>query len=82
MGGRMKQRKQTRPRQRRQDQDQAQPDTPGELMTPLEVAQYFGVRLRRVRNWERRRYLTPVVRRGERVYMTIEVEHLAAMYGR
>ncbi|MFM9643156.1 MerR family transcriptional regulator [Streptomyces turgidiscabies] len=80
LGGRMNRRQ---PRQRKPREPREAPQEPtGELMTPLEVAQYFGVKLRRVRGWERRRYLTPVVRRGERVYMRIEVEHLAAMYGR
>ncbi|WP_443073110.1 MerR family transcriptional regulator [Streptomyces sp. NBC_01451] len=52
-------------------------------MTPIQVAQYFGVRMRRVHYWERRRFLTPVrTARGERVYMTMEVEHLAGMHGR
>lgn len=70
-------------RQPRQSKPREEPQEPtGELMTPEQVARYFGVKLRRVRGWERRRYLTPVVVLGERRYMTMEVEHLAAMYGR
>lgn len=78
----MKERKQTRPRQRKNGQAPGVTESNPELMTPVQVAQFLGVRLKRVRNWERRRYLTPVVVLGERRYMTIEVEHLAAMYGR
>lgn len=74
-------RKQQRPRKPREERH-APPEPTGELMTPFEVAQYMGVRMWRVRRWERERYLTPVVRRGERVYIRMEVEHLAAMYGR
>ncbi|MEV1049649.1 MerR family transcriptional regulator [Streptomyces sp. NPDC049887] len=62
-------------KQRKQEQEPL-----GELMTVEEVARYFGVKPRRVRGWEKRRVLTPVLRRGERVYMTVEVEHLAALY--
>lgn len=70
------------PRQRKPRERERPQEPYGELMTPLQVAQYFGVRLWRVRKWERRRYLTPVVVLGERRYMTMEVEHLAAMYER
>jgi hypothetical protein len=80
----MKARKQNKePRQRKQDQAEPVQSPDPELMTPLQVARYFNVKVKRVRNWERKRYLTPVVNgKGERVYMTLEVEHLAAMYGR
>lgn len=76
--------KRTQPRNRKPRVERAAPpDLSGDLMTPIQVAQYFGVRMRRVHYWERRRFLTPVrTARGERVYMTMEVEHLAGMHGR
>lgn len=51
------------------------------LMSPEQVARYFGVRITRVRRWERRGILTPVqTMRGERRYMTQEIEALARLY--
>ncbi|MEU4150851.1 helix-turn-helix domain-containing protein [Streptomyces sp. NPDC026659] len=80
MGGRMTRRQ---PRQRKpREEREAPPQPTGELMTVEEVARYLGVKVRRVHGWRRRRYLTPVLVLGEIRYMTIEVEHLAAMYGR
>lgn len=70
------------PKTRKPREREAPQEPTGELMTPEQVARYFGVKPRRVRGWERRRYLTPVVVMGERRYMTMEVEHLAAMYAR
>jgi DNA-binding transcriptional MerR regulator len=52
-------------------------------MSPLDVARYFGVRIARVRRWEKRGVLTPVqTARGERRYMTDEVEALARLHDR
>ncbi|MBW8087774.1 MerR family transcriptional regulator [Streptomyces hygroscopicus subsp. hygroscopicus] len=54
-----------------------------DLLTADEVAARLNVKLRRVRGWERRGFLTAIrTARGERRYLTAEVDQLAARNGR
>lgn len=55
----------------------------GDLLTADEVAARLKVKPRRVRNWERRGFLTGVrTASGEPRYITAEVQQLAARNGR
>lgn len=55
----------------------------GDLLTADEVAARLNAKPRRVRSWERRGFLTAIrTARGERRYLTAEVEQLAARNGR